>query len=329
MRHALLLLSGLLFLTGSVFAKDAPIRTAEQRFATLAAAEEPSFRRHIVPLVSRAGCNGRECHGSFQGRGGFKLSLFGYDFEKDLEQMTVKADGDEKQVRINRQQPEKSLLLLKATNEEPHKGKERFKKGSWEYNMMLKWVQAGAKLDVEATGEFDRLEISPKEIVFKKPGEKVQVRVMAHWKDGTVEDVTQLTRFRSNDDSVSTISLTGVAESKDKGDTHIVAFYDNGVHPIPVMLPVSDKVGAKYPKVATPRRWMSTSSASSASWASSRARPARTRNSSVAPRWTLSARCQRRTRSTPSSPTSRPPNVRRRLTNSSRRPPTPRGGPRS
>jgi hypothetical protein len=90
--------------------------------------------------VSRAGCNGRECHGSFQGRGGFKLSLFGYDFEKDLEQMTVKADGDEKQVRINRQQPEKSLLLLKATNEEPHKGKERFKKGSWEYNMMLKWV---------------------------------------------------------------------------------------------------------------------------------------------------------------------------------------------
>ena len=254
MRHALLLLSGSLFLTGSVFAKDAPIRTAEQRFATLAAAEEPSFRRHIVPLVSRAGCNGRECHGSFQGRGGFKLSLFGYDFEKDLEQMTVKADGDEKQVRINRQQPEKSLLLLKATNEEPHKGKERFKKGSWEYNMMLKWVQAGAKLDVEATGEFDRLEISPKEIVFKKPGEKVQVRVMAHWKDGTVEDVTQLTRFRSNDDSVSTISLTGVAESKDKGDTHIVAFYDNGVHPIPVMLPVSDKVGAKYPKVATPSK---------------------------------------------------------------------------
>ena len=251
MRHALLLLSGLLFFTASVSAKDAPIRTAEQRFATLAAAEEPSFRRHIVPLVSRAGCNGRECHGSFQGRGGFKLSLFGYDFEKDLEQMTVKDDGDEKQVRINRQQPEKSLLLLKATNEEPHKGKERFKKGSWEYNMMLKWVQAGAKLDVEATGEFDRLEISPKEIVFKKPGDKVQVRVMAHWKDGTVEDVTQLTRFRSNDDSVSTISLTGVAESKDKGDTHIVAFYDNGVHPIPVMLPVSDKVGAKYPKVAT------------------------------------------------------------------------------
>lgn len=251
MRPAACLLVGSLVLTGSVLAKDAPLRTAEQRFSSLSAAEEPSFRRHVVPLISRAGCNGRECHGSFQGRGGFELSLFGYDFEKDLKEMTQDADGGEKQVRINREHPEKSLLLLKGTNEEPHKGKERYKKGSWEYNLMLKWIQAGAKSDVEATGEFGRLEVTPKEIVFKRAGEKVQLRVLAHWKDGTVEDVTQLTRFRSNDDSVSTISATGLVEAKDKGDTHIVAFYDNGVTPIPVMLPVSDKVGPKYPPVAT------------------------------------------------------------------------------
>ncbi|MEN9573276.1 MAG: hypothetical protein RL514_1131 [Verrucomicrobiota bacterium] len=251
MRTAASILLSTFALTATLVAKDAPLRTPEQRFADLAKAEEPSFRRHIVPLISRAGCNGRECHGSFQGRGGFQLSLFGYDFDKDLKQMTVNADGDEKQVRINKEHPEKSLLLTKGTNEEPHKGKERYKKGSWEYNTLLKWIQGGAKADVEATGEFDRLEISPKEIVFKKLGDKVQLKVLAHWKDGTVEDVTQLTRFRSNDDSVSTISLAGVVEAKDKGDTHIVAFYDNGVHPIPVMLPVSDKVGAKFPKLAT------------------------------------------------------------------------------
>lgn len=251
MRTVVVTLLGALALTAPLIAKDAPLRTPEQRFADLAKAEEPSFRRHVVPLLSRAGCNGRECHGSFQGRGGFRLSLFGYDFEKDLEQMTVKDDGDEKQVRISREHPEKSLLLTKGTNEEPHKGKERFKKGSWEYNTVLKWIKGGAKSDVEATGEFDRLEVSPKEIVFKKVGDKVQLKVLAYWKDGTIEDVTQLTRFRSNDDSVSTISLSGVAEAKDKGDTHIVAFYDNGVHPIPVVLPVSDKVGPKYPRLAT------------------------------------------------------------------------------
>lgn len=251
MRHAALLLIGSLLLTGSVLAKDAPLRTAEQRFANLAAAEEPSFRRHVVPLVSRAGCNGRECHGAFAGQGGFQLSLFGYDFDKDLKEMTQDADGGEKELRINKENPAKSLLLTKGTNEEAHKGKERYKKGSWEYNLMLKWIQAGAKSDVEATGDFGHLEITPKEIVFKKPGDKVQIRVLAHWKDGTVEDVTQLTRFRSNDDSVSVISPTGLVEAKDKGDTHIVAFYDNGVHPIPVMLPVSDQVGPKYPKLAT------------------------------------------------------------------------------
>jgi len=251
MHRAVLLLLSSLFFTGPIFAKDAPLLTPEQRFGNIAAAEEPSFRRHVVPLISRAGCSGRECHGSFQGRGGFQLSLFGYDFEKDHKQMTVNADGDEKQVRINRDQPAKSLLLLKGTNEEPHKGKERYKKGSWEYNLMLKWIQSGAKADVEATGEFGHLEITPKEIVFKRVGEKVQLRVLAHWKDGTVEDVTQLTRFRSNDDSVSVISPTGLVEAKDKGDTHVVAFYDNGVHPIPVMLPVSDKVGPKYPKLAS------------------------------------------------------------------------------
>lgn len=250
MRLPAILLTFTLVNASVSLAKDAPLRTPEERFASLAKAEEPSFRRHVVPLISRAGCSGRECHGSFQGRGGFQLSLFGYDFEKDWKQLTVNADGDEKQVRINREHPEKSLLLTKGTNEEPHKGKERYKKGSWEYNLMLKWIQTGAKSDVEATGDFDRLEIFPKEIVFKRPGEKVQLRVLAHWKDGAVEDVTQLTRFRSNDDSVSTISMTGVVEAKERGDTHIVAFYDNGVHPIPVILPVSDQTGSKYPRVA-------------------------------------------------------------------------------
>ena len=35
--------------------------------------------------MGRLGCNGRACHGSFQGQGGFRLSLFGYDFKADHE----------------------------------------------------------------------------------------------------------------------------------------------------------------------------------------------------------------------------------------------------
>src|SRR6266545_3334283 len=52
---------------------------------------DPSFRRHVIPLLSRAGCSARECHGSFAGQGGFQLSLFGYDFEADHKEITQDA----------------------------------------------------------------------------------------------------------------------------------------------------------------------------------------------------------------------------------------------
>ncbi len=197
-------------------------------------------------MMSRLGCSGRECHGSFQGRGGFQLSLFGYDFDNDHGQMTVADNGDEGEVRVNLKNPLESLLLKKGAALMSHKGKERFAKGSWEYNLLLRWISGGAKIDVAETGEFDRLEVLPKEILFKRAGEAAQLRVIAHWKDGTVEDVTEITRFRSNDESVAAVSETGRVTSSGKGDSHVVAFYDNGVVPIPVMLPASDP--AAYPK---------------------------------------------------------------------------------
>ena len=223
------------------------VRTAKQRWENAGKAEEPSFRRHVIPLMSRAGCSGRECHGSFQGRGGFQLSLFGYDFEKDHEAIT-KGKGASDEIRVDLKEPAQSLVLRKPSLDgEEHKGKKRFDKGSWEYNLILRWIQDGAKNDLAQTGDFGRLEVLPKELVFKKTGDSVQLKVMAHWKDGTVEDVTQLTRFRTNDESVADVSATGLVTCKEVGDTHIVAFYDNGVEPIPAMLPVSDKLGVKYP----------------------------------------------------------------------------------
>ena len=221
-------------------------RAPSQRWGDFPKADGVSFRRHVVPLMSRSGCSGRECHGSFSGQGGFQLSLFGYDFEKDHAEITAdKEDGS----RIDATNALKSLILTKPTLDdgETHKGKKRWDKGSWEYNLVRKWIEDGAKSDVAETGEFDRLVVEPRELVFKKAGDKIQVKVTAYWKDGTVEDVTQLTRFRTNDESVADVSATGLVTSKTRGDTHIVAFYDNGVEPVPAMLPVSD--GA-FPKVA-------------------------------------------------------------------------------
>ena len=242
----LFLLAATVAFGGPVVAKE-KLATAEQRFGgKTEQAESPSFRRHVVPLASKLGCSGRECHGSFQGRGDFQLSLFGYDFGKDHKAIT---NDSEHRIRVDLDNPAESLFIQKPLKQVKHKGGEIYDEGSWEHNVMLKWIQDGAKLDVEETGAFDRLEVFPKEFVGNKVGDTMQLKVLAYWQDGTVEDVTAFTRFDTNDESVATVNDLGEVKIVGKGDSHVVAFYDNGVLPLPVMLPVSDQVGAKYPKL--------------------------------------------------------------------------------
>lgn len=224
------------------------LRTPGQRFGSLAATEEPSFRKHVVPLFARLGCSGRECHGSFQGRGGFQLSLFGSEWDDDFLQLTEKK-GDEGRTHIDLAKPEESLIILKPTLQMDHEGKQRYQKDSWHYNLILRWIQAGAKNDADQTGELARLEVLPAEMVFDRPGATVQLRVLAHWPDGSMEDVTELTRFRTNDESVAAVSEAGLVRCVGKGDTHIVASYDSSVVPVPAMLAVSPLAGEHYPAV--------------------------------------------------------------------------------
>src|SRR5262245_30196908 len=146
-----------------------------QRFAPADVSEEPSFQRHVSPLFGRLGCNGRACHGSFQGRGGFRLSLFGYDFKADHEALTK---GDKPRVDLTT--PLESLILAKPTDADMHEGGLRYKKDSWEYNVFRRWVEAGAKFDpAKDVQTLARLEVTPSEILFRNAGETVQLRAVA------------------------------------------------------------------------------------------------------------------------------------------------------
>lgn len=217
------------------------------RFAKVDATETPSFQRHVLPLLGRLGCNGRACHGSFQGQGGFRLSLFGYDFAADLAAL---AGGNEP--RVNKAKPAVSLVLQKPTLAVDHDGGERFKSDGWEYRLLRKWIVAGAtgvgKDDATLLG----LDIEPREIVFSSAKQSKPLRITARWSDGTHEDVTPLCRFRTNDESIAVVSPEGIVTAVGKGDTHVVAFYDNGIVPVPVVLPVSDRTGGRYPSVPAP-----------------------------------------------------------------------------
>ena len=221
----------------------------DRRFAVETVTETPDFRQHVVPLMGKMGCNGRACHGSFQGRGGFRLSLFGYDFKADHEALTK---GDKP--RVNTAAVAESLLLQKPLQVIPHEGGTRLKEGTWQHRVLTKWIEAGAKPIDATTPEFVRLEVTPEEIVSKRRGEKFVLKAVAVWSNGAREDVTPLCRFQTNNDQIATVDDTGAVTSAGPGDSHVVVFYDNGVVPVPVLQPVSEKFGPKYPAVPTPTK---------------------------------------------------------------------------
>jgi Protein of unknown function (DUF1549)/Protein of unknown function (DUF1553) len=220
-----------------------------ERFAKSEISEEPSFQRHVSPLFGRLGCNGRSCHGSFQGRGGFRLSLFGYDFHADHQEL-LKGDP----LRANKEKPLESLILIKPTDADMHEGGLRYKQGGWEYYVFRRWLEAGAKFNEKDVQRIVNLEVTPAEIVFDRPGEKVNLKAVAVWPDGTREDVTCLCRFTSNSDQVATITADGLVTATDPGDTHLVVSYDSAVITVPVIRPVSQLTGDRYPSVPTPTK---------------------------------------------------------------------------
>jgi len=211
--------------------------------------ETPDFQKHVVPLMGRLGCNGRACHGSFQGRGGFRLSLFGYDFKADHEALF-----EEKSPRVNVEKPSRSKIVAKPTDEDNHEGGERYKEGTWEHHVILSWINGGAKFDAGNIAKLARVEITPSELLFTIKGDRFQLKAVAVWQDGSREDVTPLCRFNSNDDQVAIIDEDGLVTCVGPGDTHVVAAYDKAVSPVPVILPVSEFSGDNYPDVPTPTR---------------------------------------------------------------------------
>src|SRR5438067_10796320 len=182
-RYYIPLLTALAALAGgrAALASDSEVLApVSQRFATSDIAEEPNFQKHVSPLFGRLGCNGRSCHGSFQGRGGFRLSLFGYDFKADHEEL-LKGDPQ----RANAEKPLESQILVKPTDADMHEGGQRYKTGTWEYYIFRRWLEGGAKFDEKGAQRIVNLEVTPAEILYSQPGEKVQLKAVAGWPDGT------------------------------------------------------------------------------------------------------------------------------------------------
>ena len=117
------------------------------------------FERHVVGLLGKSGCSAGACHGSFQGKGGLRLSLFGSEPERDFLALTRGGGGR----RVNPAKPDESLILLKATGAIPHGGGTRFDDDSLEYKIVSEWIAEGAVGPSDADASIVGLEILPRQ----------------------------------------------------------------------------------------------------------------------------------------------------------------------
>jgi hypothetical protein len=207
--------------------------------------DKVDFERHLMGLFSKAGCNNGSCHGSFQGKNGFRLSLFGFDPDKDYAALTREIHGR----RIDVVNPDQSLLLLKASGLMRHEGGVRFSKDSWQYQVFREWIKQGAPR-AKGSGDFSDIEISPKEYVFAHVGQTVKMKVTAKFADGSVEDITPYCDFRVQDDAIARVSVLGEVKALQPGDSGFVVLYRGKVASARILVPTDVKGDLKYPAAA-------------------------------------------------------------------------------
>jgi len=195
------------------------------------------FTKDIRPILTKDGCAMAACHASQHGKGGFKLSVFGFEPEKDRDAMA----RDALSRRADFVEPEKSLILLKPTMQTPHGGGKRLEKGSVDYQLMLAWIAAGAPAPKKDDAEVVKLEVNPPQRV-GKGGLTQQLQVIATYSDGVKRDVTASARYDSLDDGVIRVTGAGYMTAVGKGQGAVMVRYEGQAAINLTVVPYADHV---------------------------------------------------------------------------------------
>ncbi len=191
--------------------------------ADVARAEEViTFRNHVMPVLSKSGCNAGACHGNMNGKGGFKLSLRGEDPGADLLRITRDQQGR----RIDLTRPDDSLLLRKASAAVAHQGGQRFAADSREYAIVRAWIAVGGNDDAPNTPRLTALDVAPGDTVLIEPASSLQLRAEATFSDGSRRDVTTLTVFEPSN-QVAAVSPAGLVERSRAGEVTVLARFND------------------------------------------------------------------------------------------------------
>jgi hypothetical protein len=183
-----------------------------------------SFRNDVQPVLAKMGCSMGACHGALAGKGGFKLSLRGYDATADFDSITRAARGR----RIEPTDPSRSLILLKPTMTVPHKGGLRFEPDSPAYEILAQWIAAGALPPIDVDPRIESLEVFPNEVMLR-PKDEQRIVVRARYSDGRTNDVTQWAKFSATNEAVAGVSEEGKITCLGFGGGAISVWYSSKI----------------------------------------------------------------------------------------------------
>jgi hypothetical protein len=163
-----------------------------------------NFANQVVPVFTKLGCSAGGCHGKASGQNGFKLSLLGFDPEFDYAALVQEARGR----RLFPAAPDASLLLLKASGAVAHGGGKRMEAGSDEYRLVRRWIASGMPYGEKSDPTVVRISVFPEHRVLTRQNQQ-QLAVLAHYSDGSAEDVTRRTQYESNDQEIAVVDTAG------------------------------------------------------------------------------------------------------------------------
>ncbi len=198
-----------------------------------------NFVNDIVPILTKATCNSGGCHAkSGGGQNGFRLSLLGFEPQEDYEHIVKEGHGR----RVFPGSPAQSLLLLKASNTMPHGGGMRLDPNSAGYKLLAEWIGEGMPFGSEADPQLASIEVEPKRKAMQSKGQQ-QLKVLAHYSDGSTRDVTRTALYEPVDKSMAEADETGLVKVLDiPGNAAVMVRYQGMVSVFSASVPLGAKV---------------------------------------------------------------------------------------
>ena len=203
------------------------------------AASALNFVNDIEPILTKASCNSGGCHAKAGiGQRGFRLSVLGFEPLEDYEHIVKEGKGR----RVFSAAPDQSLLLLKAANIVPHGGGKRIEPGSEEFQTMVRWISEGMVFERESDPKILSLEVEPARVTLKALSRK-QLKVQAHYSDGSVRDVSRTALYEANDKSMAEASEQGLVTLQDlPGNVAVMVRYSGLVSVCSISIPLGAPV---------------------------------------------------------------------------------------